>query len=65
LNPNPGLALRNLAGQWVQDRGDQVGARLRPGTKWFVTTQIGPQQIPPFSSTITLAVNNVARYYSL
>ncbi len=32
-----GPALRNLAGREQQDRGDQMGARLRPGTEWFVT----------------------------
>jgi hypothetical protein len=37
LNPIPGLALRDLAGREHQDRGDRVGARLRPGTEWFVT----------------------------
>ena len=31
-----GPALRDLAGRQKQDRGDQVGARLRPGTEWFV-----------------------------
>ncbi len=32
-----GPTLRDLAGRGQQDRGDQAGARLRPGTEWFVT----------------------------
>jgi len=32
-----GPALRGLAGQQQGGRGDQIGARLRPGTEWFVT----------------------------
>jgi hypothetical protein len=31
-----GPALRGLAGQKQQDRVDQQGARLRPGTEWVV-----------------------------
>ena len=32
-----GPALRDLARRGQQDRGEEVGARLRPGTEWFVT----------------------------
>jgi hypothetical protein len=31
-----GPALRGLAGWWREDRGNQTGARLWPGTEWFV-----------------------------
>jgi hypothetical protein len=31
-----GPALRDLAVRWPQDKGEQVGARLRPGTEWVV-----------------------------
>ena len=33
---SPGPALRDLAVRAWQDEGDQAGARLRPGTEWFV-----------------------------
>ena len=36
-----GPALRDLAGRYPQDRGDQVDARLRPGTEWVVTENTG------------------------
>ena len=35
LKVSLGRALRDLAGREQQDRGDQVGTRLRPGTEWF------------------------------
>ena len=36
-----GPALRDLTGREQQDKGEQVGARLRPGTEWFVTERTG------------------------
>ena len=40
-----GPALRDLAGREQQDKGDQLGARLRPGTEWFVTGQTREQEL--------------------
>ena len=44
LEVSTGRALRDLAGREEQDRGDQVDARLRPGTEWFVTGNAGEQR---------------------
>jgi hypothetical protein len=40
-----GPALRGLAGGHMQDEDDQTGARLRPGTEWFVTRNTGEQAL--------------------
>lgn len=41
---NLDLALRDLAGGALQEKGNQHDARLRPGTEWFVTSHAREQK---------------------